>query len=297
MPKVTFIYAHEPNEVWSTPLSLVNEFIDRKWETEIISIGSNRTGQYHDRNLREWVESNPTTDMVIFLDWGRFDSSYLDKYKLPTAFWVQESGDDPQNWERNSPKCNRFHLTVTPDYPSYQKYKSVYNNNVLWFTHWADSRIHKPLSDVKIQFVATTTRGMGSSQLLDTLTQHSEGSIGNKNGMDGLEHTRFLQSGLMVLQNSRWGEITRRIFEGMACGKMVLTDRLDESRKLEELFTDGVDIVFYDDIVDCIEKINYYANNERERELIAQRGYENVMKNHTQKQRVDVLIKQWSDWK
>ena len=29
------------------------------------------------------------------------------------------------------------------------------------------------------------------------------------------EHTEFLNSGLMVVQKSRWGEITRRIFEGM----------------------------------------------------------------------------------
>ncbi len=47
----------------------------------------------------------------------------------------------------------------------------------------------------------------------------------------------------MVIQNSRWGEVTRRIFEGMACGKLVLCDRLNESKKLHELIIEGEDYI------------------------------------------------------
>ena len=100
----------------------------------------------------------------------------------------------------------------------------------------------------------------------------------------------------MVIQNSRWGVVTRRIFEGMACGKMVLCDRLDKSKKLEELFVDGEDIVYYDDIVDCINKMNEYSNNEKERSRIAQNGYDKVIENHTQVQRVDFIIEKFSEW-
>ena len=49
---------------------------------------------------------------------------------------------------------------------------------------------------------------------------------------------------------------------------MVLCDRLNESKRLEELFVDGEDIVYYDDMVDCINKINEYSDNEKERERI-----------------------------
>ena len=104
------------------------------------------------------------------------------------------------------------------------------------------------------------------------------------------EHTKFLNKGLMVIQNSRWGEITRRIFEGMACGKMVLTDRLNITKGLEELFIDGEDIVLYNDMFDCIEKMNHYNENEEERERIAYNGMAKVIANHTQIQRVDKLI-------
>jgi spore maturation protein CgeB len=115
--------------------------------------------------------------------------------------------------------------------------------------------------------------------------------------MDAEEHTEFLNSGMMVIQHSRWGEVTRRIFEGMACGKMVLCDRLNESKKLEELFEDGEDIVYYDDIVDCINKMNIYAEDNVERKRIAKNGYDKVLENHTQKQRVEFIIEKYEEWK
>ncbi len=101
----------------------------------------------------------------------------------------------------------------------------------------------------------------------------------------------------MVLQNSRWGEITRRIFEGMACKKLVLCDRLAESKKLHELFIEGKDIIFYNNIVDCINKLNYYQENSEEREKIAENGYNKVLQNHTQKQRVEFIIEKYKNWK
>jgi spore maturation protein CgeB len=114
--------------------------------------------------------------------------------------------------------------------------------------------------------------------------------------MDAKEHTQFLNSGLMVIQNSRWGEITRRLFEGMACGKMVLTDRLDTIRGLEEIFIDGEDIVLYNDMFDCIEKMNYYNENEEERERIAHNGMMKVLHNYTQIQVVDKLIENYESF-
>lgn len=292
--KITFIYAYERGENWSTPMALINEFKNREWEVDIISIGNNRTGIYHDKELKEWIESKPKTDIVLFMDWGRFDSPLLNK-NLVDAFWIQESGDDPQNWERNSPKASRFHYTITSDYNSYMKYKSM-GIDVDWITHFADTAIQYPMN-LQPEYVAVTTRGLGNSAFLDYLTQWGEGAIGNKNNMIGTEHTEFLNKGLMVVQNSRWKEITRRIFEGMACGKLVITDRLPLDTKLHELFVDGEDIIYYNDMFDCIEKLNYYNENEEERERIAYNGYQKVINNYTQIQVVDKLIEKYKSHK
>ena len=290
--KITFIYAYE-NEEWSTPMALAKEFESQGWEVEFVSIGSNRTGQYHDRDIQTWLDSKPQTDIVLFMDWGRFDSPLLDK-NLVDAFWVQESGDDPQNFERNFPKSERFHITLSPDYESTEEYKKR-GRDAYWWTHFADTKVQFPL-DIKPEYVGVTTRGYGNSQFLNTLTDHGGGTIGNRNGLGPNEHTEFLNKGLMVIQNSRWGEVTRRIFEGMACGKLVLCDRLNESKKLHELFIDGEDIVYYDDLVDCINKLNKYSEDSVERNRIANNGYKKVLENHTQKQRAEFIIEKWKNF-
>ena len=291
--KVTFIYSYE-NEEWSTPLALVNEFKELGWEVDIVSIGSNRTGKYSDEQLQLWIQQDLECDIVIFMDWGRFDSKWLDKSLKPNTFWVQESGDDPQNFERNFPKSERFHITLSPDYESTEEYKKR-GRDAYWWTHFADTKVQFPL-DIEPEYVGVTTRGYGNSQFLNTLTDHGGGSIGNQNGLGPTEHTEFLNKGLMVIQNSRWGEVTRRIFEGMACGKLVLCDRLNESKKLHELFIDGEDIVYYDDLVDCINKLNKYSEDSVERERIAKNGYNKVLENHTQKQRVEFIIKKYKEY-
>ena len=288
--KITFIYDHKPNETWSTPLSLLNEFKERGWETEIVPIPSG-----DDSALQLWIQQDIPTDIVLFMDWGRFDSKWLDKTLKQNTFWIQESGDDPQNFERNYPKANRFHYTITPDKQSAEEYRNR-GINADWVPHWADTMVQFPMN-LEPKYVAVTSRGIGGSAFLDHLTHWAEGAVGNRNGMEAKEHTEFLNTGLMVVQNSRWQELTRRIFEGMACGKMVLTDRLPESRGLEELFIDGQEIVLYNDMFDCIEKMNYYNENEEERERIAYNGMTKVIANHTQIQRVDKLIEKFELWK
>jgi hypothetical protein len=284
--KITFIYDYKDGEVWSTPMALVNEFKERNWETQIVKT--------NDTDLKNWVDSKPQTDIVLFMDWGRFDSQYLNKDLVP-AFWIQESGDDPQNFERNYPKANRFHYTITPDNQSAIEYRNR-GINAEWVNHFADTMVQFPMN-IEPKYVAVTTRGFGNSEFLDYLTNWAEGAVGNRNGMNAKEHTEFLNSGLMVIQNSRWKEITRRIFEGMACGKLVLTDNLAPETGLRDMFVDGEDIVYYDDMFDCIEKMNYYNENEEERERIAHNGMMKVLHNYTQIQLVDKLIEEFKKHK
>jgi hypothetical protein len=283
--KITFIYDYKDGETWSTPMALLNEFKERGWETQIVKT--------NDTDLKNWVDSKPQTDIVLFMDWGRFDSQYLNKDLVP-AFWIQESGDDPQNFEKNSPKAGKFHLTITPDKRCAEEYNKRGINSI-WITHFADTAVQFPLN-IEPQYVAVTSRGYGNSEFLDYITQWAEGGVGNRNGMDAEEHTKFLNTGLMVVQNSRWKEITRRIFEGMACGKLVLTDNLPPETGLRDIFADGEDIVYYDDMFDCIEKMNYYNENEEERERIAHNGMMKVLHNYTQIQVVDKLIEKWKNY-
>lgn len=292
MPNIAFIFAHRPTDKWNTPLAVVEEFKSRGWDTSIYSLFDSNDN-YVDDNVYKLLKTKP--DVIMHMDWGRHLSPVLSQLRNTDAFCVMESGDDPQNFERNIIKAPWFNLILTPDARSAREYNNR-GYNAMWWTHFADIKIYKPLT-VNEKYVAVTSRGRGSSQILDSLADYYPEDIINKNGWEGEEHTEFLNSGKMVIQHSRWGEITRRIFEGMACGKMVITDRLHQDTRLEKLFTDGEDIILYDDLQDCAEKISYYNQHPEERNRIAWNGYEKVMSNHTQIQRVDLIIEQWENFR
>jgi len=290
MKEIAFIFAHRPTDIWSTPLSIVNEFEKRGWNTQIYSL-FDQNGGYIDDNIYKLLKTKP--DIIFHMDWGRHLSPILSKLKDTGAYCIMEAGDDPQNQERNIIKAPYFDLILTPDYESNEYYKSKGFNSE-WWTHFADTNIHFP-QQIDTKYVAVTSRGKGGSLFLDKITEHSQGLIQNQNGFQGIEHSKFLCEGLMVIQNSRWGEITRRIFEAMACGKIVLTDRLNKNKHLEDLFTHEQEIVYYEGIVDCLNKINFYNKNKDLREQIAKQGQEKVLNNHTQQHRVNKILKLCKD--
>jgi len=78
-----------------------------------------------------------------------------------------------------------------------------------------------------------------------------------------------------------------RVFEAMACGCFVISDR---QRDVFSLFEDGKHLVGFDNPNDLIEKIKYYLAHPEEREAIARRGREEVLKNHTYVDRIKKLI-------
>ena len=55
------------------------KFESQGWEVEFVSIGSNKLQNWNDSEIKTWIDSKPKTDIVLFMDWGRFDSSLLDK--------------------------------------------------------------------------------------------------------------------------------------------------------------------------------------------------------------------------
>jgi len=290
MSNIAFIFAHRETDKWNTPLAIVNEFKSRGWNTQIYSLFDSNDN-YVDDNVYTLLKTKP--DIILHMDWGRHLSSVLSNLKSTGAFCVMEAGDDPQNFERNIIKAPWFDLILSPDIRTVNKYKEL-GYNAEWWTHFADTMIHYPL-DIQEKYVAVSSRGMGSSEILDTLTSHYPNVIINQNGWEGENHTKFLNSGKMVIQHSRWGEITRRIFEGMACGKLVITDRLSKDTLLENLFTDGEDIILYNDLLDCANKIVYYNKHEDERKRLAQNGLNKVLQYHTQKQRVNTIINKYNE--
>lgn len=78
-----------------------------------------------------------------------------------------------------------------------------------------------------------------------------------------------------------------RVFDIMACEGFVLSNYQTE---MCELFTPGVDFVYYDSIESIPEVINYYLEHENERKEIAHNGFEKVKDEYNYLLRLNKLL-------
>ncbi len=78
-----------------------------------------------------------------------------------------------------------------------------------------------------------------------------------------------------------------RVFEGLGCGSLVVTETCDGSSS--SLFKPGKQLVTYAPGEDPLRVIEYYLENEEERARIAEEGYKEAIARHTFAQRVESI--------
>lgn len=83
--------------------------------------------------------------------------------------------------------------------------------------------------------------------------------------------------------------LNMRIFEGIGCGSLVLTDKVP---KLDSIFEDGKHLVLFDSNQDLLDKIDYYLTHLDEAQVIASAGYQHLLHHHTYEHRAKTLL----DW-
>ncbi|MER8639782.1 glycosyltransferase [Mesorhizobium sp. M1273] len=102
------------------------------------------------------------------------------------------------------------------------------------------------------------------------------------------EMGRVYSSSKIVFNKSINGDLNMRVFEGMASGSMLITDRI--SNGLDKIGVDGEHYVTYSSSSEAIEKIRYFVENDREREEIALRGQSHVLLEHTYQKRLSQIL-------
>jgi hypothetical protein len=92
----------------------------------------------------------------------------------------------------------------------------------------------------------------------------------------------------IVINTSIAGDVNMRVFEGAACGALVLTDSIDNG--LGELFEIGGEIATYSSDSHMLEQLRYYLAHDAEREQIAQAGHRRAVTDHLYSQRAVSLL-------
>jgi len=300
--KIAMLYAswESSGEKWSTPIGIRNELVSRGHEVKQYNLYHNDghflpkrkersySNESINRLMAEVRNGSYRPDVIFLMDYGPWDCLQFDKQYFPGIVLISEAGDEPQSHRMMWPKAPKVHCVLSPDWQCIEHYRQFGYNAEFW-THHADHRLFYPRPEIKEEFDCVTTCGPRGGGLTEKIKAELGPAFNNERYFYDEDHAKRLCMGKMVFQCSQFKEITRRVFEGMACGKMAITDRLPVETKMQELFEDGKDIVYYNDAEDAIEKIRYYASHDDERQIIANNGYVKVMAHHTTAQRVDVF--------
>jgi spore maturation protein CgeB len=112
----------------------------------------------------------------------------------------------------------------------------------------------------------------------------------------GPEESRRLFASATVVLNIHlmepWGEVpfaqvSPRVFEVLACGAFLVSDRPPD---LDALLTPGTHYVPFADPAELRRRIEHYLEHPNEREPIARAGLEHVRQHHTWEHRIDRLM-------
>lgn len=280
-------------ELLSDPSNIAGSFLREleklNVQVKFISIADNRCNYISNACdvAKKMIDGGFDAEFILVSDWGPWKGELWSKNEFPKTILVYEAGDEPQSIASHYPKSSLSDLVITPSYAAARYYASQ-GVNVCWFPQYAISSIYCRDFEITRPGVCVTSCGDRgpTSRYLSTALPNT--FLNQK--VFGPEHASYLASGDIVFQESKNKEITRRLFEGMALGRMVIADRPREEEMASQIFVEGHDIVWYDSPDDAKEKITYYLENHAERNRISKNGMEKVRSIHTDTHRIKSLL-------
>lgn len=102
------------------------------------------------------------------------------------------------------------------------------------------------------------------------------------------EMGRIYSRSRIVLNKSIGGDLNMRVFEALAAGAMLVTDRIGNG--LEKLMTEGIHYIGYDTADEAIDLIKHFLADEEGRSRIAQSGQELLFSHHSYLARLSRIL-------
>lgn len=201
---------------------------------------------------------------------------YPTAIKIPRVFWAIDSH---QFLPMQAEKARYFDLVF-----SAQKYAARHlGPNAEWLPvgaslHEVDYGLER---SIEVGFIGNVFPGLHERRrrVIERLKRDIPGFQHHCNVF--FEEKARLTSSMKIMVNvSLDNDINLRVFETMACGAMLITDRIHDNG-LEQLFEDGKHLVTFETEDELVAKVRHYLSHEEERAAIARAGQERVRANFT----------------
>ncbi len=236
---------------------------------------------------------NPRPDLFIWIDpAGRYFPRDIELLDLPTACYLVDV--HLGHWREQVARF--FDVVFVAQKNAVQRYRDVVGHRqVFWLPLAAAPDVHYDHNVERIYdvgFVGNMIREHVQSGRARRLTLIAERfSTNNLNRSYTPEEVGLVYSqSKIVFNTSIAGDITMRLFEGTACGAMMLTDQTDNG--LGELFDPISEVATFQDDADLIRKIETYLADDARRILVAGAGQARTLAQHLYPHRAEQMLAQ-----
>jgi len=230
------------------------------------------------RLITRHLLGNTQIDLLLVVDPIRFDLTGTD-WGCPTAYYaIDYHVGFKEHVERAKVADYDFVFVAQKD--SMDSYAKAGCKRVSWLPPAADPEIHRRFNSHPIYDVCFVGNlWPGRREFIEALQL----SCKNLSWYVGRQHLHNMSAiygaSNIVLNKSLRGDLNMRVFESMACGRLLVTDRIHNGFDL--LFKDGQELITYTDVEEAARLIQYYSAHREERETIASRGFESILRAHT----------------
>lgn len=168
------------------------------------------------------------------------------------------------------------------------------SRHVLWLPMACDPAVHKPVESERIHdivFVGGTSEPVHwqRRQLLEAL--RSSHSVLALEHVYGESMCRAFATGQIIFNHSAVEDVNMRIFEALAMGCALLTNRQSVPNGLLDLFEEGTHLVTYDGEADLLRKTSQLLIDGPQLERLRIKGRREALARHTYDHRVRTILK------
>lgn len=164
--------------------------------------------------------------------------------------------------------------------------------HAFWLPLACDPDAHRPVEcrkDYDISFVGSTERLLHAQRIARLERLAERHSVLVDTALDCEAMSRAVCRGRLAFNSSVAQDVNMRVFEAMAMGVPLLTNRDADANGLLDLFRDGEHLIAYDD-TDIEHLAGHYIATEDARQRVAAAARNEVLAKHTYLHRVQTLL-------
>ena len=151
---------------------------------------------------------------------------------------------------------------------------------------WERGRVS---NEEMIRIFGASKINLGLNPAPGFLNKNSLGRLAFRRSRERIVPDLHIFRNLQTLLHRNIPQIKARHFEIPACGGFVMTSMADDLGSFYEI---DKEVVIYEGVDDCAEKVRYYLDHPSEREAIARAGYERTIRDHTYAKRFEKIFKE-----